>query len=218
MAEPFQFTEEDKSYQQNAPLIARFGSERGQIGHVRMCRSTFALNFIDYPHAEIHGGSRYYRLYSVADLGAMGSPDDMITFDFTTPDSDKEIHYTFLVKGIAGWRVRLIEAPSGGAATPTGQFALLNRNRRSSNTSLVSDGSTAGQINYDSTLATGGTSLWDEFLAGNTTNKNASTQAATAQRDELVLKQATKYQLSLFGTDAFPAAIYIDHYEHTPRI
>ena len=185
--------------------------------YARIDGNTGALIGITYPHHEAHGGSAYYRLYSVASLGAMTTPNDMITLDWTTPNTTKWSHMDFRVKGVAGWRVRLIEAPTGGAEDPTGQLTVFNRDRNSSNTSTVTDGSTAGQINYDSTLATGGTTLWDEYMEGNTTNLPSTTNAKTGERDEIILKQNTKYQLSLFGTDNFPATLYLSWYEHTNK-
>ena len=188
----------------------------GQNWHPpRIDVSTRAFNVIDYEHHEIHGGSAFYLMYSVASLGAMTTPDDMITLDFTTPDSAKWGHFVFSVSGSAGWRVRLIEAPSGGAASPTGQLTILNHNRNSPHTSIFTDGSTANQVNYDSTLATGGVTLWDQYLEGSGGPQAGGT--ASGKRNEWVLKQNTKYQLSLYGTDTDPATIYMDWYEHTDK-
>lgn len=167
----------------------------------------------DYAHHEIEKGKAFYVMYSVASLGAMTTPDDMITLDFTTPDTTKWGHFTFAVKGSAGWRVRLIEAPTGGAATPTGQFSILNHNRNSAIASTFTDGSTADQVNYDSTLATGGTTLWDEYMEGSGGPQSGGT--GSGARDEIVLKQNTKYQASIYGTDASAATLYINWYEHT---
>lgn len=42
-------------------------------------------------------------------------------------------------------------------------------------------------------------------------------KAIGSGRDEIVLKQNTKYQLSLYGTDADPATLMMDWYEHTDK-
>ena len=177
--------------------------------------STYARTIIDYVHHEIHGGSGFYVMYSVASLGAMTTPDDMITLDWTTPNTAKWGHFVFSVSGSADWRVRLIEAPSGGAASPTGQLAILNHNRNSAVASTFTDGSVAAQVNYDSTLATGGIALWDQYLEGSGGPQAGG--SGSAKRNEIVLKQNTKYQLSLFGTDTNPATMLIDWYEHTDK-
>ena len=177
-------------------------------------KATGALIFLDYPHHEIHAGDRFYVMYSVASLGAMAAPDDMITLTFTTPNTTKWGHFSFLAIGTGGWRLRLIEAPSGGAASQTEQLSVLNRNRNSSKVStMIALDSTAGEVSYDATLATGGTALWDEYVPGG--SKVAG--LVGSGRDEIVLKQNTKYQLSLYGTDADPATLMMDWYEHTDK-
>jgi len=155
-------------------------------------------------------------MYSVVSLGAMETPTDMITLDFTTPNTAKWGHFSFWAAGSADWRLRLIEAPSGGAESPTGQLSILNFNRNSSKSSTFTDGSTAAQVNYDSTLATGGTTLWDQYLEG--AGGPMAGGSSTGSRDEKILKQNTKYQLSLYGTDTDPATMYVDWYEHTDKV
>jgi len=174
--------------------------------------TTKAIAVLDVANKKINDEKRWFVMYSVADLGTMTTPDDTITIDFTTPTeaSLEKLRFTFLAKGTAGWRVRLIEAPTGGAATPTGQLTILNHDRNSTNTSLVTDGSTANQVNYDSTLATGGVTLWDEYLGVATGPFYSGNVPAINQ---FRLKYNTKYQLSLYGTDNDPATIAIDFYD-----
>ena len=170
-----------------------------------------ALSYLDISHKKIHEGKRFYVLYSVASLGAMTTPDDMITLDFTTKEFS-ELHFTFSAIGTAGWRVRLIEAPTGGAASPTGQLNILNHKRESTiNPGAGINAATQGQVNYDSTLATGGVTLWDEYLGGSAGPFSVGTAAGA--RNELELLSNTKYQLSLYGTDTNPATLIIDWYK-----
>ena len=175
--------------------------------------ATTASVRIDYAHHKIHGGSAFYVMYSVADLGAMATPDDAITLNVTTPNTTHWGHFQFWATGSAGWRVRLTEAPTGGVATPTGQITILNKNRNSTTTSTFTDGSTANQVDYDSTLATGGVVLWDQYLEGAGGPKAAGTSGGT--RDEMILDQGVEYQLSLYGAAAAPATIYMSWYENT---
>ncbi len=182
--------------------------------------TTQALNVVDYAHHEIHSGSMYYVVYSVASLGAMSSPDDMITLTFDTPDTTKWGHFQFSAKGTSGWRIRLIEGGTGGGASATGTLPILNKNRNSTKTSTFLDveGSpTAAQVSYDATLVTGGTTLWDEYIEGSSGFFSTGFSSGGGDRNEIVLKQNTQYQVSLYGTDTDPATIYISWYEHTNR-
>lgn len=175
--------------------------------------ATNSATGIDYAHHEAHEGKRFYVQYSVPSLGAMTG--DIITLTFTTPNSAEWDHFVFTATGSSGWRVRLIEAPSGGAATPTGALPILNKNGNSSNTSLTTDGTTAGQVSYNATLATGGITRWDDYIQGSTTGVSGS--GNSGKRDELILKQDTQFQLSIYGTDTEAATLYIDWYEHTNK-
>jgi hypothetical protein len=110
--------------------------------------------------------------------------------------------------------VLFTEAPTGGVATPTGQLAVLNKDRNSTKASTFI-GSAAGNVNYDSTLATGGVVLWDQYLEGSGGPKAGG--AGSTSRDELILDQNVEYQISLYGVANDPGTIYISWYEHTNR-
>jgi hypothetical protein len=169
---------------------------------------------IDYVHHEAHDGKRFYVTYSVASLGAMETPADMITLTWTTPNTTEWEHFTFWAAGSSGARVRLIEAPTGGAEDQTEQLAVLNHNRNSDNaSSAIALDSTAGEVSYDATLATGGITLWDEYISG---GKQVG-DTVGSDRDEIVLKQNTKYQLSIYDTGNNVGTLHIDWYEHTNR-
>lgn len=179
--------------------------------------STSSMQMVDYAHHEIHGGNHFFVVYSVASLGAMSSPDDMITLSFTTPNTTKWGHFTFEVKGTAGWRIRMIEdSTTGGTTGATGVLPILNSNRNSTTTSgMISDGTTgvAGNVGYDASLALGGTTLIDEYIEG--AGIGFSSAAKTGSRDEIILKQNTNYQVSVYGTDTNPATLHLAWYEHT---
>ena len=178
-------------------------------------KASQAQAVIDYVHHKIHDGEHFFVLYSVADLGAMATPDDMITLTFTTPDTTKWGHFVFEAHGDAGWRVRMIEAPTGGAETQTEQLAILNSNRNSAvESALIALDSTANEVSYDATLATGGITLIDEYIEGASQGIFTSSGRVGA-RDEIVLKQNTKYQISLFGVDNNPGCLKMSWYEDT---
>lgn len=173
-----------------------------------------ALVTIGHAHQEQHAGNAFFVRYSVADLGAMTTPDDMITLTFTTPNTSDRIHFTFTALGTSGWRVRFIEGPSGGATSPTGSLTVTNHERNSLTTSVVKDvaGSpAANKVSYDASLATGGTTLWDDYITGATIG--IAGNGVSAQRDELILKANTTYQLSLYGTDNTAGTLYMNWYE-----
>jgi len=172
-----------------------------------------SLLTVDYPHHEIHEGDSYYVIYSVPSLGAMTNPNDTITLTFKTPNTAKWIHMTFSVFGSPNWLIKFVESPTGGAISPTGTLPIYNKNRNSLNASGLSDGTTPGLVSYDATLATGGNLLWNHYLEGSGGPQAGGSGYNT--RNEIVLKQNTVYQISLFGTDTNPGAIILDWYEHT---
>jgi hypothetical protein len=180
-------------------------------------RSTEVPTTIDYPHHEIHGGSSFFLVYSVPDLGAMTSPDDAITLTFKTGDTLKWPHFIFQVIGSAGWLVKFVEAPSGGGATPTGSKSIYNHNRNKVSTKSgihdVAGTPVVDKISYDATLVTGGLTLIEEYIPG---DKKVG-HGVAGSRDEIILKQATIYQLSCYGVGADPATLKLSWYEHTNK-
>ena len=178
--------------------------------------STQALMTVDYPHHEKHEGDDFFVVYSVASVGALTSPNDTMTLTFTTPNTTKWAHFTFRANGTAGWRIRIIEAPTGGATSQTGIMAAYNSNRNITSLSTIKTiGGTAGSVSYDATLATGGTTLWDEYIHGTSGPQSAGDSGG--HDEEIILKQNTTYQLSMFGTDATPGTLKMGWYEHTDK-
>lgn len=195
-------------------ICGRWGSGQQEFDDIRLDAVTATLMMLGYAHHERHAGSAYEITYSVASLG--DETGDIMTLSFTTPDTTKWLHMVFGAKGTAGWRVRFIEAPTGGAETPAGSLDVYNVNRNSSNTSGILDlASAAGKVSYGATLATGGNTLWDEYIEGSTVGLGGS--GSVGDRNEVILKQNTTYQLSLYGTDTNPGTLTMDWYEHTNR-
>jgi hypothetical protein len=176
---------------------------------IRPCRideATHALLGIDYAHHELHDGNMYSVAYSVANIGQQTTPADVISLDFTAPDTTKWCHAIGAAVCGGSARVVLMEAPTGGAADPTGQITPLNRNRNSSNTSGIA------VFNYDSTVGTGGTVLLDEYI-GSGVKAGGDVRA----EHEWILKQNTKYSLWIFSTSGVAASLKIHWYEHTNK-
>jgi hypothetical protein len=201
-------------------IQGRYGSNENDLATARIDASTEALETIEYTHHEIHGGSHYTATYGVADIGAATTPDDAITLTFTTPNTTKWAHMLILFECVGGALCRLREGGSGGGS-PTGAITCFNNNRNSSNTSgLLSIAGTpvAGEISYDAGLDTGGNLLIDEYISGATTNQGRAGGGAEAgARHEWVLKQNTRYQLSIVSTANVAASLIIHWYEHTDK-
>lgn len=179
---------------------------------------TGVQNFIDYAHHEVHDGRHFYVTYSVPDIGAMTTPNDMITISWTTPNTERLMHLIWSAICADGARVRLIRGKTGGGATPTGTLQTYNSNESSSNTSGILDvaGDNASKVSYDATLFTGGVTLLDEYLGGSSVGSNLG--VGTSRGDsELICARNTEYQLSIFLAAAKVATIKMDWYEHISK-
>jgi len=190
----------------------------GEAGNhiVKVDSITQTLQGIEYAHHEIHSGSHYTAMYGVADIGAATTPNDAITLTFSTPNTTKWAHMVFLFNAVGGALCRVREGGSGGAS-PSGTITCFNNNRNSSNTSGFLDlSSVASKISYDAGLDTGGTLIVDEYIGGATTNQNRTGGGAeSGGRFEWILKQNTRYQISIVSTATVAAEIVMHWYEHT---
>ena len=195
--------------------LSPFITDGGQVIKIQQDKSTNALTTIDYAHHEIHGGSHYTITYGVADIGAATTPDDAITLTFTTADTSSWPHMVLLFESVGGALCRLREGGTGGGS-PSGVITCKNNNRNSSKTSgLLDISSTAGQVSYDAGLDTGGTLLVDEYISGASTNQNkAGGGAQGGARYEWILKQNTRYQVSIFSATNVASSIVLHWYEH----
>jgi hypothetical protein len=186
-------------------LVQATGLTNNGRRHLRLDEATLALLTTDYAHHEIHSGNAYSFAYSVQSIGGQTPPADVISVDFTTPDTTKWLHALMHATCEGAARVVLMEAPTGGCENPTGQLTVLNRNRNSPNTSTL-------VVNYDSTVGTGGLILRDEYIGSGV--KSGGDVRGT---DEVLLKQNTKYSLWVFSTSLVPASLGMHWYEHTSR-
>jgi hypothetical protein len=136
-----------------------------------------------------------------------------------SPNTTKWLHMLVDFEAVGGSLCRIREGGSGGGSA-TGTKAAINNNRNSSNTSGIIDieGSpTAGQVSYDAGLDTDGTLIFDEYLAGASGNKVQGGSAGVSGRLEFVLKQNTRYQISIVEDGTVGAAIILAWYEHTDK-
>ena len=177
--------------------------------------TTEALAIIDFEHHELHSGDHFNVQYSVADLGAATTPDDMMTLTFKTPNTTKWLHMIVAAVSSSGARFRFIEGGTGGGASPTGTITAYNSDRNNKPASTILNlSSVAGSVSYDATLVTGGTSLVDVFIGAD--GLGVSFTGGTARGEqEWILKANTQYQLSIFEADNVPGTLQMSWYEHT---
>jgi hypothetical protein len=185
----------------------------GKIQPVKVSTELQMLGVVDWFDYYVHEGRIFHVQYSVADIGVLTTPDDMITLSFTTPAaSSGHVHLTFGGFCESGARLRLIEGKTGGGATPTGTVQTYNKTRSSTITSGITDvaGANAGKVSYDATLFTGGTTLLDIYMGvdgiGQSSNGGESHHVWE-------LAAATVYQLSMFDTGNVPAQLYMEWIE-----
>ena len=178
--------------------------------------STGATNIVEYAHHEIHGGSHYTAMWSVADIGA--ATNDLMSLTFVTPDTTKWPHMIVLFNGVGGALCTVREGGAGGAS-PTGTVTCFNNNRNSSNTSGLKDIAGAkGVISYDASVDSNGLLIVNEYIGGASTNQNkAGGGAESGGRYEWILKQNTRYQVALTSMATVAASIVLHWYEHTNR-
>jgi hypothetical protein len=181
---------------------------------------TRTLSIHDNEHGHIHKGDHFHLSYSVANMGAMTTPNDMITLTFKTPTQAQNTKYTHMIVGAraaSGARFRFIEGGTGGGATPTGNLDPKNNNRITAMiqaSTLYDVGTpTVDKISYDATLVTGGTTLVDVFLGA---DGGGPIQAGGSERaqNEWLLNPGTQYQLSLLDTNAVAGTLIMNWYEY----
>ena len=184
-------------------------------------RSTGALNVIDYAHHEIHGGNMYTCHYS----NECTNTDEMSIVAFNTGDSPKWCHMFFAAGGTALSHMAIYESPSLTAGAGT-QLAVYNRERNSTNTSLVTSIEATPVVNkatsFDETEAaaaslTTTTELMRVYMGSG--EKKAAFGGLTRGEVELVLKQDTQYAFVVTSVDDNTNfhSITMNWYEHTER-
>ena len=159
---------------------------------------TNAINVIDYPHHEIHGGSHYYiEGFATLDL------NDNLYVKLVTPDTTKWGHFLWSIESSGILTTYLYEAVSGGMTGGAG-VTPLNNNRNSINTSGLT-------ITSGVTVATDlGTTVsqakWGSRSAG----------GGQDREDEIILKQNTIYLRAFTsGVNANIVNFKANWYEHT---
>lgn len=166
---------------------------------------THALNVVDYPHHEIHGGSAYFVVYS-----ALGDDTDVIEVRIQTPNSTKWAHMEIFIEAALAataqlWTPTTKTHVGGNAITP------MNRNHNSTNTSGLTICHTPG-----GSQAGAGNLL--QYIGAATTGGRADVGGATGTRAEFILKQNEDYLINITSrADANAMSIILSWYEHRSK-
>jgi len=184
---------------------------------LRLDAATHDIITIDHSHHEVHEGEHFFCVYSVASVGALTSPDDLMTLTFVTPNTDKVLHMIGTGTSSNAAVFSIIEGGSGGGSSPTGELSVYNSNRNSNTVStiLASAGGNAAKISYDATAVTGGVTLKSVFLG--TAGVLTASAGSARSEEEIILKKNTQYQMSIGTTATVPGSILLSWYEDTPK-
>jgi len=169
-------------------------------GLVEIDNTTRANITIDVKESKVNEGVYYDFSYLVADIGALTTPTDVMSLSFTTPAATAgTVFMTFEAQAAAAARWRVIQGKTGGGGAGSGDLAIYNANRGSSNTSgLISHHATpaTGYLTYDNDVYTGGISLVDLTL-GEVRSAYFVLAASTLYQSSILLDAATAGSLRL---------------------
>ena len=164
---------------------------------------TGAVETVSYAHHEIHSGNSYTTIDSQA------VDTTTIKWQVTTPDNTKWAHMLFNADCTGEMTVLVTEGSDRVDGTA---LAEINRNRNSTNiagvivTRTPTGGSTDGATVLFNTRV-GATSVASKTIDSGTSRGNS----------EYVLKQNTKYVISVTTYAAVQVSLHLDWYEHTSK-
>ena len=178
-------------------------SETPEWRDLRVDASTHTLQIIDYEHHEIHAGSHFKAGYQNTDRDT----DETVAITITTPDTDKEIHFTMTAQSTGAATVQLFRTPTlsaaGTAVTP------FNRNENSDTVSVAT-------VKHTPTITANGTKISEKWVGGD--GFKTSVGGEHRGDSEIILKRNTTYLiLGTANADAIKLAVGADWYEHTPK-
>jgi hypothetical protein len=176
----------------------------GTPRHAKLDTSTHTLQFIDYAHHEVHGGSHFFLTYPFT----LAATTDVQDFLIDTPNTTKWAHMIWDLTGSAITEVKVYEDTG---YTSTDAITTFNNNRNSSATPTVVVYN-AGANTLSSTDA--GTLIWNQ-KSGASSNQSRSSMKV-GNTEEIILKQNSVYRIRYeTGTATNLCNLKLEWYEHT---
>ena len=180
-----------------------FGYHGSNDREIRIDRATRTLQIIEYEHHEVHAGSSFV----CSDVQNVDTTT--LQWMITTPDTEKWAHMVFDFQATGEMSILVTE---GADRVGTNALAEINRDRNSATAATVaihravSGGSTDGATTIF-TNRMGATGVGGKVISGGGMRGN----------NEFILKQNTKYIVTVETfADIYVAAIF-DWYEHTNK-
>lgn len=176
--------------------------EPGEVRAVLIDSVSGAVRTIAHDHHELHDGDAYH----ISDVQQVDTTT--LKWMLTTPDVTEWVHMVF---GIECTGDILVTITEGADRTGTTALTAINRNRNSSNTAglVVHRAYSAGSTDGATTIYSKRTGVSGAIP----TQSNAI--GGSRGTTEFILKQNTKYVVSVTTTDTEQVSFELDWYEHT---
>ena len=201
--------------------VVMYGHDGTDLHIPRVDASTRALNFIDYAHHEVHGGSAFVCHYSQT----VSDTNDRSIIAFRTPNTTKYLHVTVSASVTATGTASIYEAPT--ITDNTGApLTVYNRRRVGTPTATTvwdtsQNPDAQGQATYFTEVTMGnvtaGTMIAHIPLGAGAGPKVVGGLARDTQ--EWILKPNTLYAFEIKSStnDDNTHWLEVDYYEHTDK-
>jgi len=168
---------------------------------------TKAIMIVPHEHHELHSGSAYY----VEGHVALGDTEQL-TVKFATPNSSKECHFLWEIRGSGETEIILYEDAVGGMAGGA-TITPINNRRPSTKTSSMSF------VTGMTTSTAVGTQL-HHWLSGYEATRPgiSATPSGSGREQELVLKSNTTHIGLIISNSTQNVSFRAAWYEHAPAI
>ena len=166
---------------------------------------THAINIVDYPHHEIHGGSAYFAVHSM-----LRDDTEVSEVRIQTPNTTKWAH---MVIGVQASLAATIDFHEGTTMTHDAGNVLtpMNRNRNSTNTSGLT-------ICHTPSGADTSGADWTQYIGAAASGGRIAVGGESGGRGEFILDQDNDYLIRVTSrADANAVSILMDYYEHTNK-
>lgn len=164
------------------------------------------LGTITRAHKAIHDGISYAVIHQATKASA-----ETLIVSFKTPDTTARLH--FFIKARASGEANFVFLEESVVTAGSGtEKATINRDRNSSNTSVIidnADPATVGNITLDGTITDDGTIIFEEHFGS-----GKSVIGQSRGDNEFILKQNTQYAIRLTSeANGNDVELILDYYE-----